>query len=128
MPDQADVTNSDVAGKAKAYLLANCAGFHRPPGVGRSSMDFRYETTLAIMGICNTEPHPDLMLADTPTALLLTPENPDLSIISLRMNRRGQNSGQMPILGTNLIDNNGVTLINEWINSLTTGYPTLKIV
>ncbi|MDH5445049.1 MAG: hypothetical protein OEY52_05790, partial [Gammaproteobacteria bacterium] len=50
-------------------------------------------------------------------AMLLTPAEPGLSLISLRMNRRG--ADQMPVLGSNLVDNDGVALINNWINSLT---------
>ncbi|MDH5446725.1 MAG: PQQ-dependent sugar dehydrogenase, partial [Gammaproteobacteria bacterium] len=59
MPDPSDTNNPDIAGRARAYLHANCAGCHRAPGVGRTPIDLRYDTPLADMQICNVAPHPE---------------------------------------------------------------------
>jgi len=48
---------------------------------------------------------------------LILPGNAALSIVPARINRRDVNG--MPPLGSNVIDNEGVLLIQQWINSLT---------
>jgi hypothetical protein len=47
---------------------------------------------------------------------LVAPGNPDGSILLKRMTMRG--SGQMPQLATNVVDQQAVELIREWIKSL----------
>ena len=51
-----------------------------------------------------------------PEAKLIVPGDADLSELLGRMNRRG--AGQMPLFGSHEIDEAGVALIRDWINSL----------
>ena len=113
MPDPSD-TGSTLANRARAYLHSNCSQCHRPGGPTSGTLDFRYTTTLANTNACNATPASgDLGITG---GRLITPGNAALSIVPARMNRRDANG--MPPLGSTLVDNDGVTLIQQWINSL----------
>jgi uncharacterized repeat protein (TIGR03806 family) len=113
MPDPADTTAS-LTNRARAYLHTNCSQCHRPGGPTSSAMDLRYTTTLASTNACNIAPTSgDLGIAG---ARLIAPGNSATSIVPARMNRRDANA--MPPLGSNIIDTNGVVLIQQWIDSL----------
>lgn len=106
--------DAPLADRARSYLHANCASCHRPEGVGQGILDLRYgaEDT----ALCEEEPQEgDLGI---PGALLLTPGDPSHSLVSLRMGMQGK--GRMPPLGTALIDEPGLQLIDDWIRSIAT--------
>jgi hypothetical protein len=79
-------------------------------------MDFRYGTLLQNTAACAAMPQSgDLGLGAN--ARIIAPGNPNLSVLVARMNRRDANA--MPPLASNVIDQAGVTLISDWITSLT---------
>lgn len=82
-----------VADRARAYLDMNCAHCHNPSGwetPAELDFDFRYETPLAQTGIVyETEKIVDALTA-----------------------------GEMPFIGTTLMDNEGVALLLEYFDSL----------
>jgi uncharacterized repeat protein (TIGR03806 family) len=100
--------------RAKAYLHANCSGCHRPGGPGRGSMDLRYATPLAQMGVCDAAPEQGNL--GFPDARLLKPGHPELSILSLRLH--ALDADRMPPLGTGVVDPGGVSLVDDWITKL----------
>jgi uncharacterized repeat protein (TIGR03806 family) len=103
-----------LADRARAYLHTNCAQCHRPGGPTPSSMDLRATTALPAMNVCDIAPQSgDLGIAN---ARLIAAGDPDRSVLVARMNRRDVNG--MPPIGSNLIDTSGVTLLSNWINSL----------
>jgi mono/diheme cytochrome c family protein len=53
---------------------------------------------------------------DLPDARLIAPGDPGRSVLLARMDRRGP--GQMPQVGTTIVDREAVTLIRQWIESL----------
>jgi uncharacterized repeat protein (TIGR03806 family) len=115
MPDPADPTAS-LTNRARAYLHTNCAQCHRPSGPTPSSMDLRYTTALNMTNACNVSPSSgDLGIGVN--ARLIAPGNVANSIIVNRANRRDGN--QMPPLGSNRVDTDGVALLTQWINGLT---------
>ena len=101
--------------RARAYLHTNCAGCHRPGTPLQATMDLRYDTALVDTNACD---------ADTVTggnlgivnAKLIAPGDAGRSLIPVRMNLRDANA--MPPLGSLIPDSDGVILINQWINSL----------
>ncbi len=102
-----------LAERARAYLHANCSSCHRPSAIELA--DFRYDTSLGGMGICNVEPlHNDMGLGST--ARLLVPGSPDYSILFARM--KTTEAGRMPMLGTRIVDPVGVKVVGSWISSL----------
>jgi uncharacterized repeat protein (TIGR03806 family) len=114
LPDPKDTTQS-LQDRVKSYLHANCAHCHRPMGGAPVQIDFRYGTPLDQMKILTVNPEAgDLGLG--PNAKLVVPHDPDNSIVYRRMARRDLK--QMPPLGTNVVDDDGVKLVRDWINSL----------
>ena len=51
-------------------------------------------------------------------ARIIAPGHPERSVLLHRIAHRGQGSGQMPQLATNLVDEAAVKLFEEWIRSL----------
>jgi uncharacterized repeat protein (TIGR03806 family) len=105
--------------RARAYLDGNCAGCHRPGGLGRGTLDLRYETPLASAGLCDRPPTTgDLGIAN---ARLLAPGAPERSTLVARIARRGE--GQMPPLASSIVDPEGLALVRAFVRE-TTQCPT----
>ena len=116
MPDPFD-TAAPLAQRARAYLHTNCAQCHRTGGPTPSSIDLRYSTLLSGTNACGAMPQSgDLGIGAA--ARIIAPGSAANSALLARMNRRDSNG--MPPLATNVIDTPGVTLVQDWINSLTT--------
>ena len=122
LPRLYDLTNPAIPPPAgdeeiasRAYLHSNCSGCHRPLGPTQSDMDLRFDTALASASVCGVDP--SLGDLGVPNAKLVAPGNSAESIIPNRMNRRDAHG--MPPLASAIVDSAGVTLINQWIDSLT---------
>ncbi|MFO7567502.1 MAG: PQQ-dependent sugar dehydrogenase [Enhygromyxa sp.] len=96
--------------RARAYFEANCAHCHRPAWM---RPDLRAETPLAQTGLCDAVEFPSPWVMGNVRVL---PGAPEQSNLWLRMGTRGK--GQMPPLGTALVDPLGHALIGEWIEQL----------
>lgn len=105
----------DLEDASRSYLHSNCAGCHRPFGPTPSGMDLRYSTSFAGTNTCNVNPTSGSL--GVPNAELISPGMAAESIIPNRMNRRDVHG--MPPLASAVSDADGVALINQWINSLT---------
>ncbi|MGE3667252.1 MAG: PQQ-dependent sugar dehydrogenase, partial [Steroidobacteraceae bacterium] len=104
-----------VAERARAWLHTNCSFCHRPNGPTPSGMDLRYTTALAATNTCNAPPQSgDLGL---PNARIVAPGAPGSSVLLERIDQRGTGV-TMPPLASGLVDDQGVQLITDWINSL----------
>ncbi|HET9472840.1 MAG TPA: PQQ-dependent sugar dehydrogenase, partial [Steroidobacteraceae bacterium] len=114
-PDPAG-TAGTVQDRARSYLHTNCAQCHQPGGPAPGNLDLRYSATLQNTNACNVAPTAgDLGIAN---ALIIAAGDANRSVLLARMNRRDAN--QMPPLASTLVDTGGVTLVRDWINSLTT--------
>ena len=101
--------------RARSYLHTNCAGCHRAGGPTPSNMDLRYATVLMSTNACDVNPQlGDLGIAN---ARLIAFGDAARSVLVARMNRRDANG--MPPIASAQVDAAGVTLISNWINSLT---------
>ncbi len=109
-----DDTNASLQSRARAYLHSNCSYCHMPNGGTPSSMDFRYFKPLSQTMTCNQEPLSGNFGIEG--ANLITPGDAENSILPYRMNTLGE--GRMPPLGTHVVDETGVQLLSDWINSL----------
>lgn len=102
--------------RARAYLHSNCGNCHRPQGGGRGDLDLRFGTSLADTKACNADPQAgDLGVAG---AKLLAAGAPDKSLLTLRARAAGAN--RMPPLGTTIVDDKGVAVVEAWIRGVTT--------
>jgi uncharacterized repeat protein (TIGR03806 family) len=101
--------------RARAYLHANCSGCHRPNGPGLGDMDLRFGTAFADTKTCNVDP----VAGDTGVAgaKRVVPGDPSKSLVSLRPHSPLAN--RMPPLGTSIVDDKGLTAIDDWIRGLT---------
>lgn len=113
MPDPLD-TGAPLAARARSYLQGNCAHCHHPGGPTGKAIDLRYLTPFSATQTCDTKPQAgDLGVQN---AQIITPGRHDLSVLWLRMSRRG--GQQMPPLGTLLVDGAGSALVRDWIDGL----------
>lgn len=114
-----------VEDRARAYLHANCSGCHRPGGPSFASMDFRYQTPLGEMKICDTPPLidalPDL-IASSPR--LLAPGDPARSVIYQRI-LSDDPAVMMPPLARTISHQAAANVVEEWIRT-TTSCPPLE--
>jgi uncharacterized repeat protein (TIGR03806 family) len=108
-------SSAPAEARARAYLHANCSFCHRVGGTGRGVADFRWPLSFKATNVCNAAPQEgDLGVMG---ARLLVPGAPTKSIISLRMHALDVN--RMPPLATHKVDDQGATLIDSWISSVT---------
>jgi uncharacterized repeat protein (TIGR03806 family) len=97
--------------RARGYLHANCAGCHR----SMTGLDLRYTTSLAQTRSCNVAPQAGTFGLTNPQ--IVKPGEAAASMISYRTHTL--NAYRMPPLGSSVVDAQGTTLIDQWIDSLT---------
>jgi uncharacterized repeat protein (TIGR03806 family) len=112
-----DLTRS-LQDRARSYLDANCANCHRPKGTV-AYFDARYDTPLADQNLIDG---PVLIDERIDGARVVVPNDIWRSILYLRANTT--EAFKMPPLARNLVDEQGMKLLRQWIESLP-GPPTL---
>jgi uncharacterized repeat protein (TIGR03806 family) len=99
--------------RARSYLHANCSNCHQPDATGLA--DFRYRVSFKEMGVCDALPkRNNLGISD---ARLFAPASPERSLLLQRMKTSGV--GRMPLIGSRVVDLEGVGIVTDWINSVT---------
>jgi uncharacterized repeat protein (TIGR03806 family) len=100
--------------RARSYLHANCSHCHRKWGGGIS--DFQLLATLPLKetGTINTRPGQGTF--DLKDPRILVPGKPERSLLLHRMGRLGL--GRMPHIASNVVDQEGVRLIEQWIKEM----------
>lgn len=111
--------------RARSYVDINCAHCHetnghcdyRPMKLNFSATGLPNGEGLTNMGVCV----PTQDMQDFPPALasIVTPANPNRSMLYYRINTTDE-SYRMPLHGRTVIHEEGVALMEQWINSLTT--------
>ena len=107
-----DENNASLEHRARSYLDSNCAYCHNPSGV-RANFDARLSTPLNDANLINGS------LIDSyeiDGAVVIAPGDLNRSIAHLRA--ASVDNLAMPPLAKNLVDNNGVDLLEQWILSL----------
>lgn len=105
--------DAPVEDRARTYLQVNCSPCHRPDSESPVALDLRRATPLAETGLCGVPEEGDLGIAD---ARIVAPGDPSRSVLSARVHRRG--ADQMPPIGTNVVDDAGVAVLDAWITDL----------
>jgi len=100
--------------RASAYIDVNCSYCHQP-ATNIGQFDVRSTTPLALQNIIDGPVLYDLGIAD---ARVVVPQDVSSSIMHHRMNSLVSGTA-MPPLGKNVVDEEGVQLIADWINSMT---------
>jgi len=115
-PTQADPYDigADLAERAKSYLHLNCGHCHRKGGGGTAVIDLTIE-----------EPWERMELIGTPASqgtfgikegLIVNPGRPLSSTLLYRMAKLG--TGRMPHFGSKEVDEEGLLMMRDWIQSL----------
>lgn len=107
-------TRQNLTLRAKSWLHTNCSSCHVESGGGNAAINLEFPTDLEGMRVLDVKPmHRTFDLTD---AKLIAPGHPERSVLLKRISLRGPH--QMPPLSTNRVDERGVALITEWIQSL----------
>jgi len=105
-------TEMPLGERARSYLDTNCAVCHLPGGPTPVSMDLRYGISVSDMHIINQIPE-GLSNNDM---LLVEPENAQQSLLWQRM--QTLSNQRMPPLGSLVVDEAGVSLIQKTIDAI----------
>jgi glucose/arabinose dehydrogenase len=109
-------TTAPLEARARSYLHANCSSCHVEAGGGNSQIDLEFTVSLDKAKLIDVVPlHHKFGLPDP---RIIAPGHPERSVLLHRLIHRGPNSGQMPQLATNEVDQAAAALIEEWIRSL----------
>jgi uncharacterized repeat protein (TIGR03806 family) len=111
-------TSRPLQDRARSYLDANCSQCHRPGGTV-AYFDARYDTPLETQELING---PVLLDQGIDRPRVISPHDIWRSIAFMRVNTVGEI--KMPPIGRETIDQKGVALLREWIDSLP-GRPVL---
>jgi uncharacterized repeat protein (TIGR03806 family) len=114
LPAPAD-SSAPLETRARAYLHANCANCHRPGSDGSGSIDLRFFVPLSETMACDAEAIRGTLEAG-PDARIITPGNPEKSILVVRMLDLGR--GRMPEVASLRVDDEGTSLVADWVRSL----------
>jgi uncharacterized repeat protein (TIGR03806 family) len=114
-----DPGSGSLDARARAYLDNNCAHCHQPGGqAGYTGVDFRLtQTDLAHQGLCKS---PNSAGAVGALRYDLVPGLPDESILIYRLESTAPKVS-MPALGRDVVHEEGVQLLRQWIRSLPGG-------
>lgn len=112
-PDPHDAS-ADLEKRARAALFVNCANCHLPNGPVTTPLDLRYETALGQTKACDVSPEKgDMGVAG---AKLIAPGKAGSSTLYLRM--KSTKADRMPNLGSFVVDQQTVSLVEQWIDGL----------
>ncbi|NND63029.1 MAG: hypothetical protein HKN48_07510 [Flavobacteriaceae bacterium] len=103
--------------RVRSYFDINCASCHSDGGhCDYRSLRFAFNESEDPdnLGICIT---PDTPIGGMPDAKVVDPGNPENSILYFRTNTNFEEY-RMPLLGRTIQHEEGIALIEEWINSL----------
>lgn len=111
-------TNESLDLRARSYLDINCAHCH----VQDAHCSYR-PIRLSFNETSNPEKYGECVVPDENIDATLThivsPTRPNRSVMYFRMNTTNE-AVRMPLIGRTIVHDEGVSLIEDWINSLTT--------
>jgi uncharacterized repeat protein (TIGR03806 family) len=102
-----------LAVRARSYLHANCAGCHRPRDGYEGYMDLRFSTSLTDTLACGV---PSTFISFPTADQRIAPGDPAGSVMIQFLRSPGEI--RMPLVGTTVVDEPGVALLESWIRSL----------
>jgi uncharacterized repeat protein (TIGR03806 family) len=105
---------ADLDARARSYLQVNCAHCHQFGAGGSAEIELR--ATVPIDRTKTLEVRPVQGTFGIAGAQLLAPGDPDRSVLYYRMSKTG--GGRMPHIGSELVDDDGVRLMHDWIRQL----------
>jgi putative heme-binding domain-containing protein len=116
LPRLADLRDptADLELRSRAYLHVNCSHCHRFNGGGSAHIYLQHDLPLDKIKALDLRPTQGTFgIRD---ARILASADPYRSVLLFRLAKSGP--GHMPHLGSKIVDDQGVTLIHDWIASL----------
>ena len=109
-----DDLSTSIEIRARSYLHSNCSGCHRPGGPA-SQIDFRIQTELQNTMACDVATaNGDLGISN---ARIIAAGEASRSVLVARMQSIDSDT-RMPPLATELVHEEAVAIISEWIDGL----------
>jgi len=106
---------ADLDARARTYLHVNCAPCHRETGLGgRADFQFLHWLTLEETGAVGQRPL--VGLPGIEDARIIAPGDPDRSEVCRRMATK--EAGTMPLVGSVVVDEEGLDLLRRWIEGM----------
>jgi len=118
-----DVPGDQTTQAALGYLHANCGNCHNSTTDGVPHVDLDLWLDVEATTVEQTAAwtsavgQPNTLFNDQHVAGRIVPGEPNTSAILYRMSQRGNNA-QMPPIATHTVDDNGISIITDWIESL----------
>jgi glucose/arabinose dehydrogenase len=112
-------TTADLSARARSYLQTNCGCCHVNAGGGNAQIELTYMNafeTFPLDAMKLVGGRPLHQTFDLPDPLLVAPGHPERSVLMARVSRRGP--GQMPQIGSTVVDRRAVEMLREWIESM----------
>ena len=100
--------------RARSYLQVNCGHCHSRGGGGSAAFDVQYHIPLDKARLLSARPTQGTF--GILGAEVVAPSDPYRSVLYYRMSKLGH--GHMPQFGAQLVDQQGLRLIHDWIASL----------
>ncbi len=107
-------SGADLHKRARSYLHVNCSPCHRENAGGSVASLMNYQLRLEKAHLVGVKPSQGAF--GIPDAQVVYPGKPYHSVLLYRLAKMGK--GRMPYLGSTLVDERGVQLIEEWISQL----------
>lgn len=115
---QANDEAASLLARVRSYLAVNCVSCHQPGAVASTSWDARPHIGLLETGLVEGIPLND---GGDASRRLIQPGSLDLSVLLSRISET-HGFSRMPNVATNELDQEGIALITEWIESISTGF------
>ena len=110
-----DDLSASIEDRARSYIDVNCSSCHNPTVDNIAMFDARYTTPIENQNIIYGDVAYDQGLSDPK---VIIPQDVTNSMAHFRMNTT-QSGVKMPPLAKDVVDTEGILLIEDWINSLT---------
>ncbi len=104
----------DLGKRARSYLHVNCAHCHRFNGGGAAKIYLPFDMPIHKTEAIETRPTQGTF--GIHDAMIIAPTDPYRSVLYFRMAKAGP--GHMPHLGSQFVDQRGLSLIHDWIHLL----------
>ncbi|MGZ0166946.1 MAG: PQQ-dependent sugar dehydrogenase [Planctomycetales bacterium] len=106
--------STDLGKRARSYLHVNCAHCHRFNGGGAAKIYLPFDMPIHKTEAIETRPTQGTF--GIHDAMIIAPTDPYRSVLYFRMAKSGP--GHMPHLGSQYVDQRGLSLIHDWIHLL----------
>src|SRR5207302_7423465 len=106
--------SADLSLRARSYLHVNCSHCHQIAAGGATEIDLRCDLPLEQTKALEVRPLQGTF--NIPGAQVLSPGDPYRSVLYYRMAKLG--GGRMPHIGSEIVDEQGLRLIHDWIRRL----------